>query len=78
MDDADESDEPISLNERATVALEHRYPAMEVELWQDAEFVQSVRATRAQNRKPKGPSTDPNTDRNKRQVYLRRVTVTLN
>ena len=78
MDDADESDEPISLNERATVALEHRHPAMEVELRQVAESVQSVRATRAQNRNPKGLSTGPNEDPNKRQVYPQRVTVTLN
>ena len=78
MDDADESDKPISLNERVTVALEHRYPAMEVELRQDAEFVQSVGSTQAQNRKPKGPSTGPDKDSNKRQVYPQRVTVTLN
>ena len=78
MDDADESDELILLNERATVALEHRYPAMEVELRQDTEFVQFVGSTRAQNRKPKGPSTGPNKDSNKRQVYPQRVTVTLN
>ena len=78
MDDADESDKLISLNERATVALEHQYPAMEVELRQAGEFVQSVGSTRAQNRKPKGPSTGPDKDPNKRQLYPQRVTVTLN
>ena len=78
MNNADESDELISLNERVTVALENRYPAMRVELRQDAESVQSVGSTRAQNRNPKGPSTGPDKDRNKRQVYPQRVPVTLN
>ena len=78
MNDADESDELISLNERATVALEHRHPAMEVELRQAGEFAQSVGSTRAQNRNPKGPSTGPDKDPNKRQLYPQRVTVTLN
>ena len=77
MNDDDESDELISLNERTTVALEHQYPVMEVELRQEAESVQSVRATRAQHRKPKGPSTGPNTDSNERQVYPQRVSIIL-
>ena len=78
MNNADESVELISLNERATVALEHRYPARKVQLRQDTEFAQSVISTRAQNRKPKGPSTGPDKDPNKRQLYPQRVTVTLN